>query len=118
MLNLPVCSYYAPGFHALAIKARAVQHEIAAAGATCIGSSAPAPVVSSAAAATLTDLPATQLLSPLPPPLLALCVRGRHHPAGRLLRLTSTDARFVLSSLIRPTTSDSEMPHCVQLRLL
>ena len=80
MLDLPVCSYYAPGFHAL--KARAVQQEIAAARATCTGSSAPAPVVSSAAAAPPTaDLPATQLLPPLPPPLLALCVRGRHHPA-------------------------------------
>ena len=66
--------------------------------------------VSSAAAAPLTDLPATQLLPPLPPPLLALCVRGRHHPAGRLMQLTSTDARLVSSSLIRPTTTDSEMP--------
>ena len=110
MLNLPVCSYYAPGFHAQAIKARAIQQQIAAAGATRTGSSAPAPVVSSAAAAPLTDLPATQLLPPLPPPLLALCVRGRHHPAGWLLRLTSTDARLVSSSLIRPTTTDSEMP--------
>ena len=108
MLDLPVCSYYAPGFHAL--KARAVQQEIAAARATCTGSSAPAPVVSSAAAAPLTDLPATQLLPPLPPPLLALCVRGRHHPAGQLMQLTSTDARLVSSSLIRPTTTDSEMP--------
>ena len=108
--NLPVCSYYAPGFHALAIKARAVQQQIAAAGATCTGSSAPAPVVASAAAAPLTDLPATQLLSPLPPLRLALCVRGRHHPAGQLMQLISTDARLVSSSLIRPTTTDSEMP--------
>ena len=28
MLNLPVCSYYAPGFYALAIKARAVQQRL------------------------------------------------------------------------------------------
>ena len=111
MPNLPVCGYYAPGVHALAIKARAVQQEIVAAGATCTGSSAPATVVSSAAAAPLTDLPATQLLSPLPPPLLTLCVRGRHRPAGRLLRLTSADSRRVSSSLIRPTTTDSEMSH-------
>ena len=74
MLNLPVFSYYAPGFHAQAIKARAIQQQIAAAGATRTGSSAPAPVVSSAAAAPLTDLPATQLLPPLPPPLLAVTI--------------------------------------------
>ena len=66
--------------------------------------------VSSAAAAPLTDLPATQLLPPLPPLLLALCVRGRHHPAGQLMQLTSTDARLVSSSLIRSTTTASEMP--------
>ena len=104
------CVAITPGFHALAIKARAVQQRLPLQELRALAPPHPLLSVSSAAAAPLTDLPATQLLPPLPPPLLALCVRGRHHPAGWLLRLTSTDARLVSSSLIRPTTTDSEMP--------
>ena len=118
MLDLPVCSYYAPGFHAL--KARAVQQEIAAARATCTGSSAPAPVVSSAAAAPSTaDLPATQLLPPLPPPLLALCVRGRHHPAeSRSLSLATgmqsvADSVSFTRNVIRPQDIAHAQSACV-----
>lgn len=110
MLNLPVCSYYAPGFTHWQLRRALSNRRLLLQELRALAPPHPLLSVSPAAAATLTDLPATQLLSPLPPPLLALCVRGRHHPAGQLMQLTSTDARLASSSLIRPTTTDSEMP--------
>ena len=108
MLNLPVCSYYAPGFHALAIKARAVQQEIVAAGATCTGSSAPAPVVSSAAAAPLTDLPASAATT-ASTAIVTLC----SWPSPSCWSATAADPNRrprCIVLLDPPTTTDSEMP--------